>query len=99
MLPRPGLSLQRVTFTEVTQRAVLDALQQPRQVSADLVDAYLARRALDYLVGYGISPVLWRKLGPAARSAGGFWVGFLYTGLVARVRCSSRLMVHMVNRQ
>eukprot|EP00775_Hariotina_reticulata_P013174 gene13174-13305_t len=70
VLPRPGLTLQRVTFTEVTQKAVKEALQHPRQVSDDLVDAYLARRALDYLVGFSLSPLLWRRLSPAARSAG-----------------------------
>jgi hypothetical protein len=121
---RPGQALQRVTFTEVTQKAVREALQHPRQVraadartlcscccvilsvslahsltalrtgntcahakptnqpcrcrchaltqvSGELVDAYLARRALDYLLGFSVSPLLWRRLGPAAKSAGG----------------------------
>jgi len=63
------VSVHRVAFTEVTQKAVLDAIANPRQISQELVDAYLARRALDYLVGFSISPVLWRKL-PGARSAG-----------------------------
>ena len=53
----------------ITRDAVLDAMRHPRQIDADLVDAYLARRALDYLVGFTLSPVLWRKL-PGARSAG-----------------------------
>jgi len=64
-----GVSTSRITFTEVTKAAVLAAMQAPREVSQPLVDAYRARRALDYLVGYHISPVLWRKL-PGARSAG-----------------------------
>jgi DNA topoisomerase-1 len=63
------IPVERVVFNEVTKSAILDAMAKPRQVNAELVDAYLARRALDYLVGFGISPVLWRKL-PGARSAG-----------------------------
>ncbi len=61
--------VDRVVFNAVTRQAVLDAMQHPRAVDAALVDAYLARRALDYLVGFTLSPVLWRKL-PGARSAG-----------------------------
>lgn len=61
--------VERVTFNAITKDAVLDAMKHPRQVDQDLVDAYLARRALDYLVGFRLSPVLWRKL-PGARSAG-----------------------------
>ncbi|KAF5830244.1 DNA topoisomerase [Dunaliella salina] len=64
-----GRAVQRVTFTEITQLAVERALQAPREVSTQLVDAYLARRALDYLVGFNISPLLWRKL-QGATSAG-----------------------------
>lgn len=64
-----GKPVQRVVFNAVTKSAVLEALRQPRDIDADLVDAYLARRALDYLVGFNLSPVLWRKL-PGARSAG-----------------------------
>lgn len=64
-----GVSVERITFVEVTRAAVLAALAAPRPVSAPLVDAYLARRALDYLFGYTLSPLLWRKL-PGARSAG-----------------------------
>ena len=60
---------ERVVFNEITKNAILDAMQNPREINTELVDAYLARRALDYLVGFGISPVLWRKL-PGARSAG-----------------------------
>jgi DNA topoisomerase-1 len=62
-------SVQRVVFNAVTKSAVLDAMAHPRAINEELVDAYLARRALDYLVGFTLSPVLWRKL-PGARSAG-----------------------------
>src|SRR4029079_7642284 len=58
----------RVVFNAITKGAVLDAMRNPREIDAALVDAYLARRALDYLVGFTLSPVLWRKL-PGARSA------------------------------
>ncbi|CAN5507749.1 type I DNA topoisomerase [soil metagenome] len=61
--------IQRVVFNAITRQSVLEAMKHPRQVDAALVDAYLARRALDYLVGFTLSPVLWRKL-PGARSAG-----------------------------
>ena len=61
--------VQRVTFNAITKSAVLDAMAQPRELDMELVEAYLARRALDYLVGFTLSPVLWRKL-PGARSAG-----------------------------
>jgi DNA topoisomerase-1 len=62
-------SVERVVFNAITRRSVLEAMNQPRQVDSALVDAYLARRALDYLVGFTLSPVLWRKL-PGAKSAG-----------------------------
>ncbi len=62
-------AVERVVFNAITRQSVLEAMRQPRQVDASLVDAYLARRALDYLVGFTLSPVLWRKL-PGARSAG-----------------------------
>jgi DNA topoisomerase-1 len=61
--------VERVVFNAVTRAAVLDAIAHPREINAELVDAYLARRALDYLVGFTLSPVLWRKL-PGAKSAG-----------------------------
>ncbi len=61
--------VQRVVFNAVTKSAVLEAIAHPRAINEELVDAYLARRALDYLVGFTLSPVLWRKL-PGARSAG-----------------------------
>lgn len=61
--------VSRVVFNAITKQSVLDAMANPRQIDTPLVDAYLARRALDYLVGFTLSPVLWRKL-PGARSAG-----------------------------
>ena len=61
--------VERVTFNAITKSAVLEAMANPRQLDMELVEAYLARRALDYLVGFTLSPVLWRKL-PGARSAG-----------------------------
>ncbi len=61
--------IQRVTFNAITKDAVKEAMAKPRDIDQALVDAYLARRALDYLVGFRLSPVLWRKL-PGARSAG-----------------------------
>ncbi len=64
-----GVDVQRVVFNEVTKTAVLDAIANPRALNRELIDAYLARRALDYLVGFTLSPVLWRKL-PGSRSAG-----------------------------
>ena len=64
-----GVPVERVVFNAVTKEAVLDAMRHPRAIDGPLVSAYLARRALDYLVGFTLSPVLWRKL-PGARSAG-----------------------------
>ena len=61
--------VHRVAFHEVTPHAVRTALTQPRDIDMDLVRAWQARRALDYLVGYGLSPILWRKV-PGCRSAG-----------------------------
>ncbi|HBC55092.1 MAG TPA: type I DNA topoisomerase, partial [Alphaproteobacteria bacterium] len=61
--------VQRVVFNEITKTAITDAIAHPREIDAALVEAYLARRALDYLVGFTLSPVLWRKL-PGSRSAG-----------------------------
>ncbi len=55
-------TVERVAFNAVTKSAILDAIAHPREINAELVDAYLARRALDYLVGFTLSPVLWRKL-------------------------------------
>ncbi|RMF75606.1 MAG: type I DNA topoisomerase [Alphaproteobacteria bacterium] len=64
-----GKDVQRVVFHEITPRAIREAMANPRGIDEQLVNAYLARRALDYLVGFTLSPVLWRKL-PGARSAG-----------------------------
>jgi DNA topoisomerase-1 len=61
--------VRRVVFNAITKQSVLEAMAHPREIDGPLVDAYLARRALDYLVGFTLSPVLWRKL-PGARSAG-----------------------------
>src|SRR5690349_19807436 len=66
VLPR---HVERVTFNAITKTAVAEAMGKPRQLDEDLIDAYRARRALDYLVGFTLSPVLWRKL-PGAKSAG-----------------------------
>ncbi|WP_417279892.1 type I DNA topoisomerase [Celeribacter sp.] len=66
---KKSTAVSRVTFNAITKPAILEAMKNPRQVDVPLVDAYLARRALDYLVGFNLSPVLWRKL-PGARSAG-----------------------------
>jgi DNA topoisomerase-1 len=66
---KKGMPVERVAFNAVTKQAILAAIAAPRQLDEPLVDAYLARRALDYLVGFTLSPVLWRKL-PGARSAG-----------------------------
>src|ERR1700754_1516289 len=63
------LPVERVAFNAITKTAVMEAIQHPRKINQELVEAYLARRALDYLVGFTLSPVLWRKL-PGARSAG-----------------------------
>ena len=64
-----GQPVQRVTFNAITKKAVLEAMEHPRELDRELIDAYLARRALDYLVGFTLSPVLWRKL-PGSKSAG-----------------------------
>ena len=64
-----GQKIERVVFNAITKQAVAEAMKHPREIDGALVDAYLARRALDYLVGFTLSPVLWRKL-PGARSAG-----------------------------
>src|SRR6476660_8998110 len=64
-----NVAVERVVFNAVTKEAVLEAMRHPREIDGPLVNAYLARRALDYLVGFTLSPVLWRKL-PGARSAG-----------------------------
>ena len=64
-----GKTIQRVVFHEITKHAITEAIQNPRTIDDNLVSAYMARRALDYLVGFTLSPVLWRKL-PGSKSAG-----------------------------
>ena len=64
-----GVNVHRITFNEVTRNAIRHAIENPRELDQPLIEAYLARRALDYLVGFTLSPVLWRKL-PGSRSAG-----------------------------
>ena len=64
-----GLLIERVAFNAITKQSILAAMKEPRQIDQPLVEAYLARRALDYLVGFTLSPVLWRKL-PGSKSAG-----------------------------
>ena len=64
-----GKKLERVVFNEITKSAILNAIKNPRNIELSLVEAYLARRALDYLVGFNISPILWTKL-PGSKSAG-----------------------------
>ena len=66
---KKSTAIERVAFNAVTKQSVLKALEHPRKIDRPLVEAYLARRALDYLVGFTLSPVLWRKL-PGSRSAG-----------------------------
>ena len=63
------IEVKRVVFNEITKTAVLEAMKNPRDIDTDLVEAYLARRALDFLVGFTLSPVLWRRM-PGSRSAG-----------------------------
>src|SRR5262249_24340856 len=64
-----GKTVQRVTFHEITKNAIKEAFTHPRELDTPLIEAYLARRALDYLVGFTLSPILWRKL-LGSRSAG-----------------------------
>ena len=64
-----GKKVERVVFNEITKKAVTNGIENPREIEAHLVDAYMARRALDYLVGFNISPILWTKL-PGSKSAG-----------------------------
>merc|ERR1711991_541437 len=61
--------IERVVFNEITKKAVSNGIDNPRNIESNLVDAYMARRAFDYLVGFNISPILWTKL-PGSKSAG-----------------------------
>ena len=85
-------AIQRVVFNAITKQSVLEAMKNPRQVDEALVDAYLARRALDYLVGFTLSPVLWRKL-PGARSAG------RVQSVALRLICDRELEIEAFKRQ
>src|SRR6202000_315362 len=76
--------VERVVFNEITKNAILEARKHPRAIDMDLVNAQQARRALDYLVGFTLSPVLWRKL-PGARSAGRVQSVALRVGLVREI--------------
>ena len=86
------VKVDRVTFNAITKTAVSEAMARPRQIDAALVDAYLARRALDYLVGFTLSPVLWRKL-PGARSAG------RVQSVTLRIICDRELEIEKFVRQ
>jgi DNA topoisomerase-1 len=83
--------VQRVVFNAITKQSVLEAMQHPRDVDGPLVDAYLARRALDYLVGFTLSPVLWRKL-PGSRSAG------RVQSVALRIICDRELEMRLSSR-
>ena len=87
-----GVPVERVVFNAVTKEAVLDAMRHPRTIDGPLVNAYLARRALDYLVGFTLSPVLWRKL-PGARSAG------RVQSVALRLVCDRELEIEQFNSQ
>src|SRR6202451_7943 len=84
--------VDRVVFNAVTKEAVQEAMRNPREIDQALVDAYLARRALDYLVGFNLSPVLWRKL-PGARSAG------RVQSVALRIVCDRELEIEKFVRQ
>ncbi len=83
---------ERVVFNEITKSAILSAMENPREIDYDLVNAYLARRALDYLVGFNLSPVLWRKL-PGAKSAG------RVQSVALRLICSREAEIEAFNSQ
>jgi len=85
-------AIERVVFNAVTKEAIKQAMAHPRQIDQALVDAYLARRALDYLVGFNLSPVLWRKL-PGARSAG------RVQSVALRLVCDRELEIEKFQRQ
>ena len=87
-----GTPVERVVFNAITRQAVQEAMRNPRQIDAALVEAYLARRALDYLVGFSLSPVLWRKL-PGARSAG------RVQSVALRLVCDRELEIESFRRQ
>jgi DNA topoisomerase I len=84
--------VERVVFNAITKQSILEAMKNPRQLDTPLVDAYLARRALDYLVGFTLSPVLWRKL-PGARSAG------RVQSVALRLICDREMEIEVFNPQ
>ena len=84
--------VQRVTFNAITKSAVLEAMSNPRELDTELINAYLARRALDYLVGYTLSPVLWRKV-PGSKSAG------RVQSVALRIICERELEIEKFNPQ
>ena len=67
---KADIAVERVVFNAITKSAILSAIESPREIDTDLVEAYLARNSLDYLMGFNISPVLWQRLRGAAKSAG-----------------------------
>ena len=85
-----NVQVERVAFNAVTKSAILEALAHPREIDQPLVSAYLARRALDYLVGFSLSPVLWRKL-PGSRSAG------RVQSVALRLVCARELEIEQFN--
>ncbi len=85
-----NVTVERVAFNAVTKSAILEALSNPREIDQPLVSAYLARRALDYLVGFSLSPVLWRKL-PGSRSAG------RVQSVALRLVCARELEIEQFN--
>lgn len=87
-----GKDVKRVVFNEITKNAIQDAFKEPRELDDELVDAYMARRALDYLVGFTLSPVLWRKL-PGSRSAG------RVQSVALRLICERELEIEKFNPQ
>jgi DNA topoisomerase I len=87
-----GVEVKRVVFNEITESAVQEAFANPRELNQELVEAYLARRALDYLVGFTLSPVLWRKL-PGSRSAG------RVQSVALRLICERELEIEAFNPQ
>jgi len=87
-----GIPVERVVFNAITKKNVLEAMDHPRGLDEELIDAYLARRALDYLVGFTLSPVLWRKL-PGSRSAG------RVQSVALRIICDRELEIEKFNPQ
>jgi len=85
-----NVQVERVAFNAVTKKAILEAISQPRELDQPLIAAYLARRALDYLVGFSLSPVLWRKL-PGSRSAG------RVQSVALRLVCQRELAIEQFN--